>query len=196
MRRRSNFCDCSTKRKAFQLNHRNQTRRGGRQMKKTVQPPKLATSDLTQQFRKLRVLDTAGQLQRLVCARSFSDYIRQAWPILNPSTSYIPNWHIDLISEYLEACSIGQIRRLVVNFPPKGTKSTIVSVMWPTWSWGPKNQAGTRWMFASYSEKVSTRDSLARRTLLTSSWYWNHWGSRVRLIADQNQKTMFQNTSA
>jgi predicted phage terminase large subunit-like protein len=155
----------------------------------------LATNDLTRQFRKRRVLDTASELQRFVCARSLSDYIREAWPILNPLTWYLPNWHIDLISEYLQACSTGQIHRLIVNLPPKGTKSTVVSVMWPTWCWGPQNQAGTRWMFASYSEKVSTRDSLARRTLLTSLWYTGHWGSRVRLIADQNQKTIFQNAA-
>jgi hypothetical protein len=67
--------------------------------------------------------------------------------------------------------------------------------MWPTWCRGTLNQPGTRWMFASYSERVSTRDSLARRTLLSSQWYLNHWGPRVRLIADQNQKTIFQNTA-
>jgi hypothetical protein len=67
--------------------------------------------------------------------------------------------------------------------------------MWPTWSWGPLNQPGMRWMFASYSERVSTRDSLARRTLLMSSWYQSNWGCRIKLIADQNQKTIFQNTA-
>jgi|SRR5208282_4437768 len=164
-------------------------------MKKTTKLKQGKATELARQFRKQPVLDTAAQLQRLVCERSLADYIQQAWPILNPSTSYRSNWHIDLISEYLQACTKGQIRRLILNLPPKGTKSTQVSVMWPTWSWGPGNQPGTRWMFASYSEMVSTRDSLARRTLMTSPWYLGHWGSRVRLIADQNQKTIFQNTS-
>ena len=140
-------------------------------------------------------LDVGAQLQRLMCERSLSDYMREAWPILNPATPLIFNWHIDLIAEYLLACILGQIHRLIINVPPKSSKSTLVSVMWPTWCWGPLNQPGTRWMFASYSERVSTRDSLARRTLLTSQWYLNHWGSRVRLIADQNQKTIFQNTA-
>jgi hypothetical protein len=140
-------------------------------------------------------LDVGAQLQRLICERSLPDYMREAWPILNPATPLIFNWHIDLIAEYLLACILGQIHRLIINVPPKSSKSPLVSVMWPTWAWGPLNQPGTRWMFASYSERVSTRDSLARRTLLTSQWYLNHWGSRVRLIADQNQKTIFQNTA-
>ena len=100
-----------------------------------------------------------------------------------------------ICSDYLLACTLGQIHRLIINVPPKSSKSTLVSVMWPTWAWGPLNLPGTRWMFASYSERVSSRDSLARRTLLTSQWYLNHWGSRVKLIADQNQKTSFQNTA-
>jgi predicted phage terminase large subunit-like protein len=140
-------------------------------------------------------LDIGSQLQRLVCERSLSDYMREAWPILNPATPFLSNWHTDLIAEYLLACTLGQIHRLIINVPPKSSKSTLVSVMWPTWAWGPLNQPGTRWMFASYSELVSTRDSLARRTLLTSQWFLNHWGSRVKLIADQNQKTIFQNTA-
>ncbi|PWT84129.1 MAG: hypothetical protein C5B58_05250 [Acidobacteria bacterium] len=119
--------------------------------------------------------------------------MRQAWPILNPGP-FISNWHISLISEYLVACLLGQILRLIINMPPKATKSTLVSVKWPTWVWGPCNRPGTRWMFASHSERVSTRDSLARRTLLTSPWYRNHWGGRVELVSEQNQKTIFQNT--
>jgi predicted phage terminase large subunit-like protein len=119
--------------------------------------------------------------------------MREGWPVLSPGTPFLSNWHIDAIAEYLYACTLGQIRRLIINMPPKSLKSTLVSVMWPTWCWGPLNQPGTRWMFASYSERVSTRDSLARRTLLTSQWFLNHWGSRVKLIAEQNQKTLFQN---
>jgi predicted phage terminase large subunit-like protein len=150
-------------------------------------------SDVLRLFRT--VLDVGAQLQRLICERSLPDYMREAWPILNPATPLIFNWHIDLIAEYLLACILGQIHRLIINVPPKSSKSTLVSVMWPTWCWGPLNRPGTRWMFASYSERVSTRDSLARRTLLTSQWYLNHWGPRVKLIADQNQKTIFQNTA-
>src|ERR1700687_4524595 len=144
-------------------------------------------SDLLRLFRT--GLDIGAQLQRFICERSLPDFTREAWPILNPSTPFVPNWHIDLVAEYLHACTLGQIRRLIINVPPKSSKSTLVSVMWPTWSWGPLNQPGMRWMFASYSERVSTGDSLARRTLLMSSWYQSNWGSRIKLIADQNQKT-------
>jgi predicted phage terminase large subunit-like protein len=154
-----------------------------------------ATPDaLARLFRKEQVIDTAAELQRLACERSLADYVREAWPILNPATPLVSNWHIDLICEYLHACSLGQIHRLIINVPPKATKSTIVSVLWPTWWWGPQKHPQSRWMFASYSEKVSTRDSLNRRSIIQSDWYQSLWSSRVRLIATPNQRTFFQNS--
>src|SRR5216683_5091 len=164
-------------------------------MKKKVNLEKATSEILTQLFRKQKIIDTAAEFQRVLSEKSLADYVREAWPILNPSTPFVPNWHLDLICEYLHACNLGQITRLVINVPPKSTKSTVVSVMWPTWWWGPKNRPGSRWMFASYSERVSTRDSLNRRTLISSPWYLSHWGLRVKLNSEQNQKTLFQNTS-
>ena len=53
-------------------------------------------------------------------------YIRQAWHVVEPSTVYLENWHIDLIAEYLEAVTAGQIKRLLINMPPRYAKSTCV----------------------------------------------------------------------
>lgn len=65
-----------------------------------------------------------------------ADYIRQAWPIIEPNTRYISNWHIDLIGEHLEAVTDGQLTRVIFNLPPRHMKSITISVMWPTRS-GP-----------------------------------------------------------
>jgi len=54
-------------------------------------------------------------------------YIRHAWHVVEPSTVYLENWHIDLIAEYLEAVTAGQIKRLLINMPPRYAKSTCVS---------------------------------------------------------------------
>src|ERR1700732_5374668 len=62
-------------------------------------------------------------------------YIRSAWHVVEPSTVYLENWHIDLIAEYLEAVTAGQIKRLLINMPPRYAKSTCVSIMWPPWGW-------------------------------------------------------------
>jgi hypothetical protein len=43
--------------------------------------------------------------------------IRHAWHVVEPSTPYLENWHIDLIAEHLEAVTAGQIKRLLIDMP-------------------------------------------------------------------------------
>jgi hypothetical protein len=53
----------------------------------------------------------AVMLDRVVLQNDLRLYIRQAWHVVEPSTIYLENWHIDLIAEYLEAVTAGQIKR-------------------------------------------------------------------------------------
>jgi hypothetical protein len=62
-----------------------------------------------------------------MAARSLREFVRQAWPIVEPSTPFVPGWHIDAIIEHLEAVSRGQIRNLLINVPPRHMKSLLVS---------------------------------------------------------------------
>src|ERR1700726_1947332 len=144
---------------------------------------------------------------RVVLSNSLRLYIREAWHVVEPSTVYLENWHIDLIAEYLEAVTAGQIKRLLINMPPRYAKSTCVSIMWPTWGWArepfpgkPHNPAlegpGTRWIFASYADELRTKHSLDRRKLLQSEWYRARWPKPAELTSDQNVKTLFSNSSS
>src|SRR5688572_20095829 len=65
--------------------------------------------------------------------QSLRVFVEWGWPIVEPRTVFQPNWHIDLICEYLEAVTAGQISRLVINIPPRYMKSLLVSVLWPCW---------------------------------------------------------------
>lgn len=119
------------------------------------------------------------------------EFIQQAWHVLEPTTKFIPGWHLEAISEHLEAVSNGQIKRLLINIPPRHMKSLSVGVFWPCWSW-IKNPS-SRWLFSSYAQDLSTRDSLKCRRLLGSPWYQVRWGDRFTLVGDQNQKTRYEN---
>jgi predicted phage terminase large subunit-like protein len=125
--------------------------------------------------------------------RSFRAYVEQAWPILEPRRPFLPNWHIDLIVEHLEAVTAGQTTRLLINIPPRYMKSLLVSVLWPSWEW--LQDPSRRWIFTSHTETLALKHSLDRRTLLQSPWYQARWGTRVQLAADQNVKGEFYNTA-
>ncbi|TXH42919.1 MAG: terminase [Desulfurellales bacterium] len=121
------------------------------------------------------------------------EFIKGAWPIIEPSRQFVPAWHIDAIAEHLEAVDAGQIKRLLINIPPRYGKSTLVSVLWPVWSW--TDRPWSRWVFCSYASGLSVKHSRDRRLIIESDWFRNQWGNRVRLADDQNQKAEFQNTA-
>lgn len=132
--------------------------------------------------------------KQLSCPRlSLRDFVRGSWAIVEPARAFVPAWHIDAIAEHLEAVDAGQIKRLLINIPPRYGKSTLVSVLWPVWSWTERPH--TRWVFCSYASGLSLKHSRDRRLIIESDWFRDRWGTRVRMAEDQNQKAEFQNTA-
>jgi hypothetical protein len=124
-------------------------------------------------------------------ARHLREFVRQAWPVVEPSTPFVSGWHIDAIVEHLEAVSLGQIRNLLINVPPRHMKSLLVSVFWPAWEWIRWPQR--RWLYSSYGAQLSIRDSVKCRRLIESPWYQARWADRFALTSDQNTKGRFDN---
>ena len=123
--------------------------------------------------------------------RSLKEFVIQAWHILEPSTEFVDGTPIDAICAHLQAVTEGRIAHLIINVPPGHAKSLLVCVFWPAWVW--IDQPESRWLFASYREPLSVRDSLRCRTLIESDWYQLRWGNRFQLRKDQNQKQRFEN---
>jgi predicted phage terminase large subunit-like protein len=139
-----------------------------------------------------------------LCEQNLLRYIRDAWNVLEPTIPFLLNWHHELMAEYLEAVTAGEVTRLLINVPPRYSKSRMVSVLWPTWCWARRPEdklspddvltgAGSRWIFASYADELVIEHSVDRRTVLESPWYRNRWGDRVSFTKDQNRKTNYKN---
>ena len=71
------------------------------------------------------------EIERELATRSLAEFVRQAWPIVEPSTPFVSGWHINAIIKHLEAVTRGEIRNLLINVPPRHMKSLLVSVFWP-----------------------------------------------------------------
>ena len=129
--------------------------------------------------------------QRRAAEGSLYEFVKQSWHVVEPGIPFIPSWHIEEICEHLEAVSSGDIRRLLINIPPRHSKSTIVSVMFPAWEWIARPEE--KFLCASYSGALSTRDNLKTRRLLQSPWYQERWGHMFAFAGDQNAKQRFEN---
>lgn len=132
-----------------------------------------------------------------VAARNISlrDFVRWAWPLLEPGTPLVWNWHIEAICMHVEALLLGTLgkQNLMILVPPGFMKSTIVDVCAAVWMW--IKRPAWRAMLASGNERVSTRDSLKRRHLIEGSAFRRVFSPQWKLAADSNQKTLFGNTA-
>lgn len=124
-------------------------------------------------------------------SNNFPTFIGKTLATIDPAAEYLPNWHIDLIAEYLEAARKTQITRLIINMPPRSLKSVCVSVAWPAWLLGQDPR--TRIIAASYAATLSVKHSLDCRLLLSSEWYKDIFPD-VKLMRGQNQKQKFVTT--
>lgn len=123
--------------------------------------------------------------------RSFRLFVPAVWPILEPGVPFVAGWHIDAIAEHLQAVSDGQIQRLLVNMPPRHAKSSLISVMWPVWSW--LSNPSEQWLCASYVMDLAERDNRRSRNLILHPWFQARYGHLFKLRHDQNEKGNFEN---
>lgn len=78
----------------------------------------------------------------------------------------------------------------MINIPPRTTKSTLVSVVFPAWC--QIRRPSTQILSLSHSTQLATRDAMASRRLLSSEWVAECWGDRIEMQDDQNQKTRYE----
>ena len=130
------------------------------------------------------VLPSQSELEAERCRRSLRSFIAAAWPLVEPATTFVPNWHIDAIAEHLEAAARGEIRRLIINIPPRHMKSLSVSVFWPAWVWLAHPER--RFLYASYAERLSLAHAVICRRLITSR------GLRAAPAGEQRRATVLE----
>src|SRR5712664_3986263 len=96
---------------------------------------------------------------------------------LNPQAAFLPNWHIEVIAAKLAAVRAGQIRRLIINLPPRHLKSLLASIAFPAWCLGRDPSAQI--LCVSYAQDLA--DKLARdcRGIMMSPWYRQVFPARL-----------------
>lgn len=132
-------------------------------------------------------------LQREKAERYLPEFIKQAWSVIEPGTQYVDSWHIHLIGEYLQAVNEGQIKRLIVNIPPRHMKSIEATVCYPVWTWIKNPEK--RFIKVSYSDNLSRKHNVLSRDIIRSPWFQSNWGDRFTLKDDVNRQNEFKNDS-
>lgn len=119
-------------------------------------------------------------------------FLKAAWPVIEPAFPFVDGWHIDCLCDHTQALLNREIRTLIINIPPRSTKSTIISIAAPAWRW--INHPEERFLCGSFSRKLALTFSRQTRELIKSPWYQTRWADRFRIMTgDQDEKGEFNN---
>ena len=85
----------------------------------------------SQEAQKLKLELRLAQLQRNeACQNHFLPFVKAMWP------EFITGKHHKIISQKLERVANGELKRLIINMPPRHTKSEFASFLFPAWMMG------------------------------------------------------------
>lgn len=130
------------------------------------------------------------EAQAELCKRSLKTFVVTFWPVIEPAP-FQDGWYIDAICEHLEAVANGQIRQLLINLPPRHSKS-LLAVFFSAWQWA-KNPT-VRFLCASYALQLSIRDNVKARRIIESDSFRGMFCHGWKITTDQNRKEKFENS--
>lgn len=124
---------------------------------------------------------------RLLLSLDFPAFAERCFHELHSGVAFQPHPYLEVIASRLEDCRLGRTRRLVINVPPRHTKSILTSVALPAWLLGHDPTLGL--ICASYGQDLA--DGFARqcRAVMTSDWYGAVFPTRLNRNAVQDFAT-------
>jgi predicted phage terminase large subunit-like protein len=123
------------------------------------------------------------RLLRAALREHLSAFVEKTFATLEPGTAYQHNWHIDHLCWQLGRVASGEVRRLIINVPPRSMKSITASVAFPAWVLG--RDPTRRMICVSYAEDLARKLSVDTRTVLDSPWYRELF-PRMQLASKRN----------
>ncbi len=109
------------------------------------------------------------RLLQAVLRSDFGAFVHKVFATLAPGQTFIPTWHIRAIAHQLERVCRGELKRLIINLPPRSLKSIMASVALPAYILGL--DPSRRIICVSYSADLSKKHSNDFRAVLESAWY-------------------------
>ena len=98
----------------------------------------------------------------------FLSFAEKVFNTLCPGQTFVPDWYLQAIAYQLERVRRGELRRLIINLPPRSLKSIMASVAFPAFLLG--HDPTRRIICASYGSDLANKFSNDFRAILNSTW--------------------------
>lgn len=119
---------------------------------------------------------------------AFSKHMFQA----RKGSEFIENWHHRTLCEALERVVIGKSKRLIINIPPRYSKTELAVVNFIAWCMG--NFPDSEFIHASYSQRLAANNTWNARALMEHEAYAEIFG-KPALRKDSNAKDEYRTES-
>jgi hypothetical protein len=139
------------------------------------------------------------------CTDRLSEFCKDAWHALHPTTRLEWSWHHDALCDHLQWALEGwmrtqsdvtyrqAVRWIIYNIPPGTLKTEILMVFAPAWMW--MRWPSWRVLCLSSNPKVALQSAVDSRRVILSSWYQQTFQPTWSLREDQNAKGDFGTTA-
>lgn len=114
-------------------------------------------------------MNAPARLVQALLRHDLRAFVHKVFVALTLGQVYVRSWHIDAIVYQLERVRRGEIRRLIINMPPRSLKSITASVAFPAFLLG--HDPTKRVICVSYSGDLAKKHSNDFRAILDSAWY-------------------------
>jgi predicted phage terminase large subunit-like protein len=103
------------------------------------------------------------------CRTDLTSFGRKCFHTLEPGKPFVTNWHIEALAWRLEQVRRGEIKRLIINIPPRSLKSLMCSVAFPAYVLG--HDPTKRLIMVSYGSDLAATFSNHFRAVISAQWY-------------------------
>jgi len=132
-----------------------------------------------------------ARLLQAIVRNDFRALVEKVFMTLTPGQKFIRSWHLEAIAYQLERVRKGEIRRLIINMPPRSLKSIMASVAYPAYLLGL--DPTRRIICTSYSGELAKKHSNDFRAVLDAKWYRGTF-PRTRVGPFKNNETEIEMT--
>ena len=121
---------------------------------------------------KLDILDSIKRKKDTKLRTEFLPFVKHIWP------DFIEGYHHNKIADAFNRLRTGKLKRLIVNMPPRHTKSEFASYFLPAWMIG--NDPKLKIIQATHTAELAVRFGRKAKTLIDSTEYQDLFKTRLR----------------
>jgi len=127
--------------------------------------------DVKKQFLKV-ALKLSEKKQKSKVSNDFLSFVKHVWP------EFIEGSHHKKIAEKFNRLAKGEVKRLIINMPPRHTKSEFASFLLPAWMVGRKPDL--KIIQTTHTTELAIRFGRKAKNLIDSQEYQSVFKTRLK----------------